>query len=49
MPMCTNGNNDMFPPEAWNFNTYSDKCFKKFGVRPKEMYAITTYGGKRLE
>jgi lysosomal Pro-X carboxypeptidase len=43
MPMCNN-EKSMFPPEKWDFNKYSDNCFKKFGVRPREHAAITEYG-----
>lgn len=49
MPMCSDGKNDMFLPNAWNLEKYSEDCFKKFGVRPRENAAITYYGGANLE
>lgn len=48
MPMCSDGTNDMFENIPWNFNKYSDKCFKKWGVRPKSQLAISEYGGKNI-
>uniref|UniRef100_A0A336L8H0 Lysosomal Pro-X carboxypeptidase n=2 Tax=Culicoides sonorensis TaxID=179676 RepID=A0A336L8H0_CULSO len=49
---CQNGTTDMFPPRAWDFRKYSDDCFKKFGVKPKN-YSMNAlgeirYGGGRL-
>lgn len=39
---------DMFPEIKWDLAKYSDECFKKFGVRPRENAALTTYGGYEL-
>lgn len=30
-------------------DTFSDICFKKYGVRPRAKQAITNYGGVNLE
>lgn len=52
MPMCSGsqpGRADMFPRVDWNLKQFSDKCFAKFGVRPQENAATTTYGGPNLE
>lgn len=49
MPMCSNGDTDMFPKKDWNLDAFSDECFKKFGVRPRPKQAITNYGGLNLE
>ncbi|KFB48883.1 AGAP000994-PA-like protein [Anopheles sinensis] len=49
MPMCSDGVHDMFPPKAWNLQEYSDKCFKKYGVRPRPHNALVNYGGEFLE
>lgn len=47
MPMCTKDSSaSIFPPREWNFNEYSDGCFKRFGVRPLPNLAVTTYGDK---
>lgn len=48
MPMCTNGVQDMFEPEEWNFQAYSDGCYTMFGVRPRVDWAATVYGGKDI-
>lgn len=49
MPMCTTGTTDMFPAKPWSFKEYADECFKKFGVRAKENFAVTQYGGDKLK
>uniref|UniRef100_A0A1B0CY54 Lysosomal Pro-X carboxypeptidase n=1 Tax=Lutzomyia longipalpis TaxID=7200 RepID=A0A1B0CY54_LUTLO len=50
MPMCSDGDKDMFEPEQWDFKKYSDDCFKKFGVRPRsEFEMITRYGGYQID
>lgn len=51
MPMCSNQDKDrydMFPITEWDFKKYSDKCFTKYGVRPRENEAIINYGGNNL-
>lgn len=48
MPMCTDGVQDMFEPVAWNFQAFSDECYALFGVRPREDWAETVYGGKNI-
>lgn len=48
MPMCSNGTTDMFLPKKWNFKEFADECYKKFQVFPREMFAVTQYGGQRL-
>lgn len=49
MPMCSNGGeNDMFYENKWDLKTYSEDCFKKFGVRPRPQAAVTYYGDKTL-
>lgn len=50
MPMCSEGNGkDMFYKQAWDEKKVSDKCFKKYGVRPKPKAALTMYGGQFLD
>ena len=51
MPMCSNTDAyfDMFPKVEWDLNKYSDKCFKKYGVRPRPNAAIRNYGGDNLK
>lgn len=48
MPMCTDGVQDMFEREEWNFQAYSDGCYTMFGVRPRVDWAATVYGGKDI-
>ncbi|KAL0851613.1 hypothetical protein ABMA28_007392 [Loxostege sticticalis] len=48
MPMCTNGQHDMFEPNPWNFTKFSDDCHSKYGVYPQPDAARITYGGDRL-
>ncbi|KAL0972661.1 hypothetical protein UPYG_G00192550 [Umbra pygmaea] len=45
MPMCTDGIQDMFEPQEWNFKAFSDECQALFGVRPRANWAETVYGG----
>nr|XP_056714506.1 lysosomal Pro-X carboxypeptidase [Euleptes europaea] len=48
MPMCSDGVNDMFEPQKWNFQAYSDECFKAWGVRPRPSWIPTSFGGKNI-
>nr|XP_017214720.1 lysosomal Pro-X carboxypeptidase isoform X2 [Danio rerio] len=48
MPMCTDGINDMFEPQPWSFQAFSDECYNQFGVRPREDWAETVYGGRNI-
>ncbi|KAL2096648.1 hypothetical protein ACEWY4_008796 [Coilia grayii] len=48
MPMCTDGVKDMFEPQEWNFQAFSDECFSMFGVRPRADWAAVMYGGKAI-
>nr|XP_003219412.1 PREDICTED: lysosomal Pro-X carboxypeptidase [Anolis carolinensis] len=48
MPMCSDGVSDMFEPQKWDFHTYSEECFKNWGVRPRPSWIPTFYGGKNI-
>uniref|UniRef100_A0A8D2IVW7 Lysosomal Pro-X carboxypeptidase n=1 Tax=Varanus komodoensis TaxID=61221 RepID=A0A8D2IVW7_VARKO len=48
MPMCSDGINDMFEPQKWDFHAYSEECFKVWGVRPRPSWIPTLYGGKNI-
>ncbi|XP_056613248.1 lysosomal Pro-X carboxypeptidase isoform X1 [Triplophysa dalaica] len=48
MPMCTDGINDMFEPQPWNFQAFSDECYGQFGVRPRKDWAEIVYGGGKI-
>lgn len=50
MPMCSTGDaDDMFRKKEWNFKEYSDKCFAKYQVRPREREMLIRYGGYNIE
>ncbi|XP_031836182.1 lysosomal Pro-X carboxypeptidase [Nomia melanderi] len=44
MPMCTDGINDMFEPEQWNFNDYAKDCENKYSVKPRPNLICEQYG-----
>ncbi|KAM8822258.1 lysosomal Pro-X carboxypeptidase isoform 1-T1 [Synchiropus picturatus] len=48
MPMCSDGVRDMFEPQEWNFQAFSDSCQAAFGVRPRPDWARALYGGKDI-
>lgn len=48
MPFCS-GDSDMFESEEYNFTEFSDWCYNKYGVRPRnEEVPILQYGDKDL-
>jgi lysosomal Pro-X carboxypeptidase len=49
VPDCSNGKTDMFLPEEWDFEKYSNQCFGSYGVRPRKDAVELQYGGKRVE
>ncbi|XP_048216251.1 lysosomal Pro-X carboxypeptidase isoform X2 [Perognathus longimembris pacificus] len=48
MPFCTNGIDDMFEPESWDFKKFSNECYKQWGVRPRPSWINTIYGGRNI-
>ncbi|CAG9817007.1 unnamed protein product [Phaedon cochleariae] len=49
MPMCSTSF-DMFEDAPWDFEKYSDDCYKKFSVRPRnEQVPLLEYGGKDIK
>ncbi|KAM9820309.1 lysosomal Pro-X carboxypeptidase [Neosynchiropus ocellatus] len=48
MPMCSDGVQDMFEPQEWDFQAFSDMCKATFGVRPRPAWAHAVYGGKDI-
>uniref|UniRef100_A0A8B9QMQ9 Lysosomal Pro-X carboxypeptidase n=1 Tax=Anas platyrhynchos TaxID=8839 RepID=A0A8B9QMQ9_ANAPL len=48
MPMCTDGVNDMFEPQKWDFDALSEECFRLWGVRPRPSWVLSMYGGKNI-
>lgn len=49
MPVCSTGQNDMFEASPWNFTKYSEDCYKKYNVYPRENMARLEYGGDLLQ
>ncbi|KAG9348403.1 hypothetical protein JZ751_002138 [Albula glossodonta] len=49
MPMCTDGVQDMFEPQKWDFGAFAEECQALFGVRPRADWADTVYGGKNIK
>ena len=48
MPTSRDGVEDMFWPQPWNATEAAEGCAERWGVRPKPLWADTTFGGKRL-
>lgn len=49
MPFCTNGKDDIFEADPWDFESYADYCQKKYDIRPKVDDVEKQYGGKNIE
>lgn len=45
MPM-TCSNESMFPPSPFSYKEFSDACTKQYGVKPREHWITTEFGGK---
>jgi lysosomal Pro-X carboxypeptidase len=48
MPMCSDGVNDMFEKQTWDFQAFSDGCFAQWSVRPRFEWPYVEYGGKNI-
>ncbi|KAL1493398.1 hypothetical protein ABEB36_011459 [Hypothenemus hampei] len=49
MPICST-KDDLFEDYQWDFSEFSNSCFKKFSVRPRnEEVPILEFGGKDIE
>ncbi|XP_011863698.1 PREDICTED: lysosomal Pro-X carboxypeptidase [Vollenhovia emeryi] len=48
MPMCSDGNNDMFEPVDWNIVKYNNTCFKKYSVSSQPYLVCEQYGCKNF-
>ncbi|XP_075707502.1 lysosomal Pro-X carboxypeptidase [Rhinoderma darwinii] len=48
MPFCSDGVTDMFEPQTWNFEAFSDECYKQWGIRPRPEWITSMYGGKNI-
>ncbi|CAF0763913.1 unnamed protein product [Adineta ricciae] len=48
MPMCSDGVNDMFEKQDWDFQAFSDSCYLQWQVRPRFEWPYIEYGGKNI-
>ncbi|KAK6135600.1 hypothetical protein DH2020_030648 [Rehmannia glutinosa] len=48
MPM-TVSNKSMFPPSSFSYKEFADDCMKNYGVRPRQHWITTEFGGKNIE
>ena len=48
MPMCTDGDTDMFEKKNWDFDKITASCMKTFHVVPREYWAVHSFGGKNI-
>jgi hypothetical protein len=44
MPSGSNGKTDMFWAAPWNATEQSNKCFKSWGLRPRQDWAAISFG-----
>ncbi|XP_046401943.1 lysosomal Pro-X carboxypeptidase [Ischnura elegans] len=47
MPMCSDGNGDMFEPKKWDIKKETARCKATWGVEPQPHLAELLYGGYR--
>lgn len=47
MPMCSTAS-EMFEEQPWNLTSYSETCYKKWGVRPVANLVLGEYGGAQV-
>ena len=48
-PTCSNGLTDMFENVPWDFDAYTQDCYKAFQVVPRAEWPVIYYGGQKLE
>lgn len=48
MPM-TCSNYSMFPPSSFSYKEFDKSCMEQFGVKPREHWITTEFGGKRIK
>ena len=47
--MCSNGINDMFEPQSWDYNAYAQACQQQFGVNPRVEWPIINFGSNATD
>ncbi|XP_058765202.1 uncharacterized protein LOC131638651 [Vicia villosa] len=45
MPMSCSKESSMYPPYEYNYSSFEEDCFKKFGVKPRPRWITTEFGG----
>ncbi len=45
MPMNTDGKKDMFYPENFDYNAYTEYCQETYGIKPDYQYTLNHFGG----
>lgn len=48
MPSCSDGVNDMFEAQPWNFQAFNRSCVDAMNVQSELYFVVSEYGGKRL-
>ncbi|CAN8004409.1 unnamed protein product, partial [Ixodes hexagonus] len=48
MPMCSNGETDMFFDSPWNIKDVTENCENKYGLTPDVNKATLMFGGKNI-
>ncbi|CAF2478007.1 unnamed protein product [Rotaria sp. Silwood2] len=48
MPMCSDGVNDMFEKQSWDFQAFSDACYAQWKIRPRFEWPYIEFGGKNI-
>ena len=43
-PMCSNGIDDMFEPEAWDYEAYRKSCYEQFKIYPRREWETINFG-----
>ena len=49
LPVCSDGQNDMFEPNPWNMSQYKENCQKSYNVSPEYNKIMELFGGKSIE
>ena len=45
MPMTMDGDKDMFYPEDFDYDAYTEECYNTYGIKPDYEYTLNHFGG----
>ena len=48
MPACSDGINDMFEKQPWDFQAFSDACYAQWNIRPRSQWPYIEFGGNNI-